>query len=150
MSTGSTFSVSLELLENYLFQIDFGEFGNLMTDEPEPLGSGEGPNPARLLAAAVANCLAASLIFAVRKFREDPGKVTASVTGALTRVEGRLRIGSMKVQIRLGNPAEAIPHLQRVLAQFEDFCVVTQSVRSGIAVEVEVVDSSGAVQKVTA
>jgi hypothetical protein len=30
-----------------------------------------------------------------------------------------------------------------VLAQFEDFCVVTQSVRAGIAVEVRVFDGEG-------
>lgn len=142
-----SFSVSMELLENYLFQIDFGEFGNLMSDEPAPLGGGEGPNPARLLAAAVGNCLAASLMFAIRKFKEDPGIVKANVVGNLSRVDGRFRIESLKVQVELGNSAEAIPHLQRALAQFEDFCIVTQSVRQGIRVDVEVIDSLGVVQK---
>ncbi|MFC7002908.1 hypothetical protein ACFQMB_16630 [Pseudobowmanella zhangzhouensis] len=33
-----------------------------------------------------------------------------------------------------------MPHLQRALAQFEDFCIVTQSVRSGIDVTVNVTD----------
>lgn len=32
-----TFNISLKLLENYLFEIDFGEFGNIMSDEPPPL-----------------------------------------------------------------------------------------------------------------
>jgi hypothetical protein len=32
-----------------------------------------------------------------------------------------------------------------VLAQFEDFCIVTQSVRQGIEVAVTVVDGDGAV-----
>ncbi len=146
MSENQSFSVSMELLENYLFQIDFGEFGNLMSDEPEPLGDGEGPNPARLLAASVANCLAASLMFAIRKYKEDPGKVKADVTGTLARVDGRYRIESLKVQVHLGNQAEAIPHLERAMAQFEDFCIVTQSVRSGIKVDVEVLDADGIVQ----
>jgi uncharacterized OsmC-like protein len=57
-----TFSVKLKLLEKYLFEIDFGEFGKFMTDEPTPLGDGEGPVPSALLAASVANCLAASLL----------------------------------------------------------------------------------------
>ena len=72
-----TFEVKLELLDNYKFAIDFGEFGEIISDEPEPLGGGEGPNPSRLLAAATANCLAASLMFAIRKYKGDPGKVTA-------------------------------------------------------------------------
>jgi hypothetical protein len=33
--------------------------------------------------------------------------------------------------------------LERVLGQFEDFCIVTQSVRAGIAVDVRVVDAEG-------
>jgi hypothetical protein len=38
-------------------------------------------------------------------------------------------------------------HLDRVLAQFEDFCVVTQSVRSGFPVSVTVRDGDGKVLK---
>lgn len=138
-----TFEVNLELLGNYKFKVDFGSFGEMMTDEPEPLGSGEGPNPSRLLAAATANCLAASLMFAIRKYKGDPGKVTATVKGHLERVEGRWRVTSMDVELRLGNSAVNIEKLDRVLAQFEDFCVVTQSVRSGIEVNVRVRDQDG-------
>lgn len=147
MSEEKWFSVKLALVENYLFQIDFGEFGDLLSDEPEPLGKGEGPNPARLLAASVANCLAASLVFAIRKYKEEPGKVTAEVKGAVTRVDGRFRIEKMQVRIQLGTANENLPHLSRVLEQFEDFCIVTQSVRKGIAVDIEVVDSHGVIMK---
>lgn len=49
-----SFTVNLRLLENYLFEIDFGEFGNIMTDEAPPLGAGEGPSPSAMLAASVA------------------------------------------------------------------------------------------------
>ena len=56
---------------DYRFEVDFKTPGQplLLTDEPAPLGGGAGPNPARLLGAAVANCLAASLLFSLRKFR---------------------------------------------------------------------------------
>ena len=147
MPENQTFTVSLELIENYRFEVDFGDFGRLLTDEPAPLGESQGPNPGRLLAASVANCLAASLLFAVRKYKEEPGKVRAEVTGTMGRVEGRQRITHMQVKLTLGNAAASIPHIERVLAQFEDFCVVTQSVRHGIEVGVEVVDSEGAVIK---
>lgn len=138
-----TFTVSMKLLENYLFEVDFGEFGSIMTDEPEPLGNSEGPNPARMLGAAVANCLAASLMFAVRKFNEDPGEVKASVTGTIARIDGRWRVSNFSVDIQLGNAAASLPHLQRALDQFEDFCIVTQSVRNGIEVDVRVHDADG-------
>lgn len=137
------FSVQLSLVEGYKFLVDFGDMGQFFSDEPAPLGLGEGPNPARLLAASVANCLAASLMFAIRKFKEEPGKVSAEVTGTLERQQGRWRIGLLKVSLQLGSNVDAMPHLERALAQFEDFCVVTQSVRQGIKVQVEVLDNAG-------
>lgn len=147
MSDDNSFEVRLRLLENYLFEIDFGDFGKILTDEPEPLGDGEGPNPARLLAASVANCLSASLLFAVRKFKGDPGEVSATVTAHTDRVEGRWRIVKMNVEIQLNAEAASLPHLDRALDQFENFCVVTQSVRSGIPVDVSVKDGTGSVIK---
>lgn len=139
-----TFEVKLELIDTYKFTVDFGDFGVITTDEPAPLGDGEGPNPSRLLAASVANCLAASLMFAVRKFKGDPGQVAATVKGGLERVDGRWRITQMAVELHLGNASASIANLDRVLSQFEDFCVVTQSVRAGIEVDVRVFDSEGA------
>lgn len=140
-----SFEVKLELLDNYKFEIDFGDFGQMISDEPEPLGHGEGPNPSRLLGAAVANCLAASLMFAIRKYKGEPGKLHAKVIGDLERVDGRWRVTHLHVELVLGNRADAIDKLDRVLAQFEDFCVVTQSVRSGVEVDVTVLDEDGLV-----
>jgi uncharacterized OsmC-like protein len=141
------FSVSMELVDNYRFLVDFGSYGELVSDEPEPLGEGQGPNPSRILAASVANCLAASLMFALRKFKDEPGKVSAEVKGHLDRVDGRWRIVSMDVDIKLGNASATLSHLERALEQFEDFCVVTQSVRKGIDVNVKVEDSDGKLVK---
>lgn len=143
MAEQPQFSVELRLLDGYKFEIDFGEAGQLFSDETPPLGEGTGPNPSRLLAAAVANCLAASLLFAVRKFKEDPGQVKAVVHGELERQDGRWRIGKLQVELQLGHNAVEIPHLERALSQFENFCVVTQSVRQGIEVSVQVRDSDG-------
>lgn len=143
MAEQTEFSVQLRLLDGYKFEIDFGDAGQLLSDEPPPLGAGEGPNPSRLLAAAVANCLAASLLFAVRKFKEDPGQVQATVVGELERQDGRWRIGKLQVGLQLGADSAAMPHLERALSQFENFCVVTQSVRQGIEVTVQVRDNAG-------
>ena len=142
MSENNQFSISLELVEDYLFKIDFGEFGDVLTDEPPPLGSGEGPNPSRLVAAAVGNCLCASLLFALRKHKDNPGQVKATVNGELERIDGRWRIGKLDVIMVVENP-ESLPHLPQALEKFEDFCVVTQSIRSGIPVNVRVQDSEG-------
>lgn len=142
MSEHNQFSVKMELLENYLFKVDFGDFGDVLTDEPPPLGNGEGPNPARLVAAAVGNCLCASLLFALRKQKDNPGAIQATVSGHLERQDGLWRIGGMEVVMQVDNPA-SLPHLPQALEQFEAFCIVTQSIRSGIPITVNVQDSNG-------
>ncbi|KZZ13208.1 hypothetical protein A3758_02300 [Oleiphilus sp. HI0118] len=143
----TTVHLGLKLLDNYVFEIDFGDFGKIITDEPEPLGQGEGPNPSHLLAASIANCLAASLMFAVRKFKGDPGALSAQAELSMHRVNGRLRVKKTDVTLQLGNAYENLPHIDKVLAQFEEFCVVTQSVREGFEVNVEVRDLNGDVAK---
>jgi hypothetical protein len=52
-------------------------------------------------------------------------------------------MGRIEVEIRLGAAAADLRQLDRALAQFEDFCVVTQSVRAAIPVGVKVFDSDG-------
>ena len=123
--------------------IDFGEFGQLLTDEPAPLGEGQGPNPARLLIASVANCLCASLLFSIQKYHQQAGEMSAKVTGTIERVEKRWRVTHISVALTLGNEAENIAHFDRIISQFEDFCVVTQSVRHGIEVNVDIFNSKG-------
>ena len=119
-----------------------------MADEPAPLGDGAGPSPSQLLAAAVANCLSASLLFAHGKFKEDPGRLTTTATCEIGRNEkNRLRVIGMKVTITLGVAPESLGHLDRALAQFEDFCTVSQSVRTGIPFTVTVKSPDGRVLK---
>jgi len=146
MSESPRISLTLEQEDDYAFRIRFDEatIADLMTDEPPPLGKGEGPNPSRLLLSAVANCLSASLLFALRKFKNTPGKLVTHATADLVRNEqGRLRVGHIHADIRLAEAGAAHASLERILAQFENFCVVTESVRHGIDVSVSVTDAEG-------
>lgn len=140
------FTFTLEQQEDYAFLVRFdNDLPTLLTDEPPPLGKGAGPNPSRLIAAGVANCLMASLLFALRKFKNEPGRLTATVTAQMTRNEQkRLRIGRIDVELRFSAAAAGMDHLDRILATFEDYCVVTQSVQSGIPVGITVYDGTGA------
>ncbi|WP_343214393.1 OsmC family protein [Dyella sp. ASV21] len=143
-----TVEISLEQVADYEFKVRFDgtSIPDLATDETSPLGHDAGPNPSRLLAAAVANCLSASLLFALRKYKNTPGPLQAKARATLTRNEtGRWRITHIGVDLQLADKAELLEHLDRVLAQFEDFCIVTQSVRHGIAVDVNVRDGDGQV-----
>jgi organic hydroperoxide reductase OsmC/OhrA len=148
--TEGDFTIELAQQADYCFEARFDSAAvpMLITDEAPPLGRDAGPNPSRLLLLAVANCLSASLLFALRKFKAEPGPLRTRATASLARNEqGRLRVKQMRVEIHLGVAGAALRQLDRALAQFEDFCVVTQSVRAAIPVDVRVIDSTGAVLK---
>jgi len=145
MSNSPSPSVSLIQQRDFQFETRFGEgIAPLLADEPPPLGQGQGPSPEQLLAAAVGNCLAASLLFSLRKYKQQPEPISAEVRSETGRnAENRLRIVALHAVLRLGQPAAALQHLDRALASFEDFCTVTQSVRAGIDVSVQVFDALG-------
>jgi organic hydroperoxide reductase OsmC/OhrA len=139
-------SVTLEQQEDFHFAIRFGEGNPLLhADEAPPMGKGAGPTPDQLLAAAVGNCMSASLLFALRKFKQAPEPIRTTVELTVGRNEAkRLRVQRIAVRITLGVPVATLHHLDRVLSQFEAFCTVGESVRQGIPVDVEVYDSTGA------
>jgi organic hydroperoxide reductase OsmC/OhrA len=111
----------------------------LLVDEPEPLGRGQGPSASGVLGAAVASCLSASLLFCLRKAHIEVSDIDTSVTVSFQRDEkGRLRIGGISVNLSPTIEGEPSSRVERCMELFEDFCVVTQSVRQGVNVEVNV------------
>ena len=140
------FTFELEQTDGYEFRVRFDRdrMPEIMMDEPPPLGGGEGPNASRLLAAAVANCLSASLVHCIYKGEVPPGAIRTRVTCRIVRNEKkRLRVGGLDVQLQLGEDAAGAQRLPRCLDLFEDFCVVTASIRQGVPVNVEVVAHGG-------
>ena len=140
MSEDITHRITLTLDKGYEFLATFDRWPDLpalRVDEPPPLGEAHGPNPAALLATAVGNCLAASLLFCLRRSRVEVRGLTAHVTVRVARNDkGRLRIGGVGVELVPALASEAAGRLQRCAEMFEDFCVVTESVRHGIPVTV--------------
>jgi uncharacterized OsmC-like protein len=142
----SPVTVRLVQRRDYQFDNQFGaQVPSWLVDEPAPLGRGEGPSPVQLLAASVGNCLAASLLFAMRKYKQLGEPIECTVDALVGRnAQKRLRVSEMKARLTIGVPAAGIEHLERVLSTFEDFCTVTASVRQAFPVTVEVFDASGA------
>ena len=147
--SSKTVRVELTQQSNYQFVIAFDEkIPTLLVDEPAPLGEGKGPSPVQLLAAAVGNCLSDSLFFALQKFKQSPEPIHTLVEAEVGRNEqGRMRVLSMTAKLHLGVEAHELQQLDRVLAQFEDFCTVTQSVGQGIPIHTRVLDSKGIILK---
>lgn len=148
MTETQEFTLTLTQETDYVFRIAFDDTAMpaLLTDEPAPLGGGSGPNPSRMLVAAVANCLSASLLFSLRKYKNTPGTIVTRARARMDRnAQGRLRVAHIGVEIELPEAAAEYHQVERLLQQFENFCVVTESVRSGIEVDVTVRDPTGKV-----
>lgn len=136
--------VNLELEAGYRFRADFGAgFEPVFLDEPPPLGEASGPNASAILAAAVGNCLSASLLYCLRRAHLEVGELHTEVEVTPVRnAEGRLRIGSLNVVLHPVVDSGSEGRFGRCVELFEDYCVVTDSVRHGIDISVHVEPST--------
>jgi len=136
-------SVKLVQQNDYQFAIYYSEERDpIYGDEPPPLGRSQGATPSQFLLAGVANCLSDSLLFALRKFKQNPEPIETKASCEIGRnAENRLRILAIHVEIQIGAPGNTLENLDRVLAQFQDFCTVSSSVNLGIPVNVTVIDN---------
>ena len=131
----------LELVEGYKFKVGFDvkDVPSLVVDEIKPIGEGLGPNPTRLLSTAVGHCLSSSLLYCLSKAKVVVKKLETTVIADVKRnKEGYLRIAGLDVQVHLEVNEEDKARVPRCLDIFENYCTVTQSVRKGIEVKVNV------------
>ena len=106
-----------------------------------------GPNPSRMIALGVLGCLSASFIFCLKKrnFKVDDLESEAEVTIARND-EGFLRIKKIDVNIEpkinnletLKRTKQCLKIVKDGVSFFEQYCMVTQSVRSGIKVNLNI------------
>jgi uncharacterized OsmC-like protein len=148
MGGDTELTVTLEHLQGLEFKVAFDWPGaaEVLMDEPEPLGGRKGPNASRLVAAAIGNCLTASLLFCLQRSKLPLSGARTRVRGRMERNEkGRMRVGGFSVTIDLPVAASEREKLERCLGLFEEYCVVSASVRRGIPIAVEVRDRDGGV-----
>ncbi|MFW9945422.1 MAG: OsmC family protein [Candidatus Odinarchaeota archaeon] len=133
--------VGLSLEEEMIFKCDLGEMkvkdcyiDETHKEEVDMLG----PNPSRMLAMAVLGCLSASFIFCLKKkeFTLEDLRAEAEVTIARNE-KGFWRVKKIDVDI---NAKIDDPNVKKRADQckkmFEQYCIVTQAVRDGINIAV--------------
>jgi uncharacterized OsmC-like protein len=133
--------VVIERVKNFEFRVRFDnpEFPEWTLDEPSPLGEDKGPNATRALAAAMGNCLSASLMFCLQRSKLVVDTIRAEVTPTTSRnEEGRWRIQQVDVKLHIQMTEDDATRFQRCVDIFENYCIVTASVRQGIPVNVEI------------
>lgn len=134
--------VTISRRHDFTFAASFDDVpgaDGIVLDEPAPLGAGSAPNAAALLSAAVGNCLAASLLLCLKRTRAEVVDLEARVTTRIARNEaGRWRISGIDVELSPEVGPDDAGRLARCIDLFQDFCIVTESVRAGIGVGVRV------------
>jgi organic hydroperoxide reductase OsmC/OhrA len=141
MSEGMKPKVSITLEEEMIFRCDLGNMNvkdcyidDTHKDEVDMLG----PNPSRLLGLALLGCLSASFIFCLKKknLTLDDLNATAELTIARNN-KGFWRVMKVDVDINIeiSDPITR-KRADQCKKMFEQYCVVTQAVREGINVEV--------------
>jgi uncharacterized OsmC-like protein len=133
--------VGITLEKQMIFKCDLGDLkvkdcyiDDTHKNEVDMLG----PNPSRLLGLALLGCLSASFIFCLKKKRLtlDDLNATAELTIARNK-KGFWRVMKVDVDINItiSDPATR-KRADQCKKMFEQYCVVTQAVREGINVEV--------------
>lgn len=137
------FQVDLTHVGDYRFASQASEDGRphgdvFFSDEPDPVGDASAPATPALLGAAVAHCLSASLLEALRHAHLDVHGFTTEVVSVVApNSEGLPRIDHIDVVIR-PELDEVAGRARRCADVFERHCTVTSSVRQGIDVRVRV------------
>ena len=144
------FTINIDWVDHLAFNVrwDLPEAAEVFMDEPSDIGgSGKGPNASRMVVAGVANCLGASLLFCLQKSRVDVDGFSVRAHGTITRNErGRLRLTGIRIEPLVRMAVEGdLKRLHRCMEMYEDYCIVTESVRGGVSVETQVyiVDDGG-------
>jgi len=135
------YSISVDQVESYQFRVSFDkpQYGQLLMDEPPPLGQDTAPSAGRILAAAIGDCLSASFLFAAKKNGLSVNGMHTDLTVEVIRNENRrYRIGRIRVTLDPKLAEADAEKARAAAAMFEDFCTITASVRQGIPIDVSV------------
>ncbi|MHA1687531.1 MAG: OsmC family protein [Candidatus Heimdallarchaeaceae archaeon] len=135
--------ISLQKLEKFKFAVDFGKetIPQLLMDESKevPGGEDQGPNASMLLAAAVGNCLSASLTFCLMKKKVPLYDLKTEVTYKRGRnEEGYWRIKEIDVILRPEIDDPNNPNFKRCSEIFVNYCVVSASIKNAITLNINI------------
>lgn len=134
-------ATSLKRVSGHKFEVEFDDprYAKLIVDEPEPLGTGEGPNPVRLLSAAVGECISSSLVWCLDRARIGIRGLETTIRTDLVKEErGYWRIRGIRAEVLLRVEEGDMGRIPRCLELFEEYCTVTQGLRLGTPVEIDV------------
>jgi len=135
--------VSLELEKEMIFKCDMNVMNvkECYIDETHHENIDMwGPNPVKLLATAILGCLSASFIFCLEKKNLTLNEFKGEAEAILARNdEGLVRVREINVTlIPMSSEPDIVKRIEQCKKIFERYCTVTESVRQGIPVNLEI------------
>ena len=142
MSNELKTKVRLKQEEEMIFKCDLGEIkmDKLYIDEQHDKNAEKiGPSPTKLLALSVLGCLTASFSFCLKKKGLSISDLNGQAIVSIARNDKNLwRVKKIDVKI---SPKIDTPELRKRANQctkfFEQYCIISESVRNGIEVNLE-------------
>ena len=143
MSKGLKPKVGITLEREMIFKCNLGDMkvkDCFIDDTHQEEANMLGPNPSRLLGLALLGCLSASFIFCLKKKELTVDDLKAEAELIIARNDkGFWRVKKIDVEIEITiNDPDTRKRADRCKKMFEQYCTVTQSVRHGIDVEVNI------------
>ncbi len=137
------YELNMVKLDDYKFIVDFNEdsITDLLMDESVDIlgGEGKGPTASMLLAAAIGNCLSASLYFCLTKKKNTVNELKTKVIIFRERnKEGFWNISEANVTITPDIENTEDVSVQRCIEIFRKYCIVSSSIEKGIKINVTV------------
>lgn len=114
----------------WVCDVAMGEFG-LRIDEPEsvPGGTNLGPNPTEMLLGSVASCFTLALTYAAKRRHVELDHLLVDATGTY---DGK-KFGAIHIDAEIGCAIDLVAPL---IADAEQFCYVTNTIRGGAELSV--------------
>lgn len=132
--------VELHHLDGCRFAVSYRtRDGELLMEEPAPMGPGHGPEAVSAFVASATYCMASSLNYYLAKARVVPEELSAKGHVEMRLTEDMFRrIDRMDIDIHIVVTERERKRLVRALERFTRLCIITESIKGSFPINVRV------------
>jgi len=132
--------VELDHLDGCRFDVSYRtRDGELLMEEPAPMGPGHGPEAVSAFVASATYCMASSLNYYLAKARVVPEELSAKGHVEMRLTEDMFRrIDRLDIDIHIVVTEKEKKRLMRALERFTRLCIITESIKGSFPINVRV------------
>jgi uncharacterized OsmC-like protein len=132
--------VELAHLDGCRFDVSYRtRDGELLMEEPAPMGPGHGPEAVSAFVASATYCMTSSLNYYLAKARVVPEELSAKGHAEMQLTDDMFRrIERLDIDIHIVVTEKEMKRLMRALERFTDLCIITESIKGSFPINVRV------------